>query len=230
MNAAALSLVLVAIFLWGVISARVAAISTPIFFVATGLAMAEGLRLVNAQPDPHSTKLIAEVTLVWVLFADASRVRFSALQTDFRRYLRLLAVGLPLTIAFGAATAAAVLDVSPWYALLLGAALAPTDAALGSAVMSDRRVPARVRQTLNVESGLNDRFATPVVTAALAAVIAAEAGAAQEGTPHALLVLLLGQRWAGCWVHWAVFCYVRLLSAAGVRRSSPGPPSWLSRC
>ena len=76
------------------------AISTPIFFLATGLAMAEGLKLVNAQPDPHSTKLIAEVTLVWVLFADASRVRFSALQTDFGRYLRLLALGLPLTIAF----------------------------------------------------------------------------------------------------------------------------------
>lgn len=190
-NVAAVSLVLVAIFLWGVISARVAAISTPIFFVATGVVLAEGLRLVHAQPDPHSTKLIAEVTLVWVLFADASRVRFSALQTDFRRYLRLLALGLPLTIAFGAATAAAVLDVSPWYALLLGAALAPTDAALGSAVMSDRRVPPRVRQTLNVESGLNDGLATPVVIAALAA-IAAEAGAAQEGTAHALLGLLLG--------------------------------------
>ena len=104
MNVAAASLILAAIFLWGVISARVAAISTPIFFVATGLALAEGLRLVHVEADPHSTKLIAEVTLVWVLFADASRVRFSALRADFSRYLQLLALGLPLTIAFGTAT------------------------------------------------------------------------------------------------------------------------------
>ena len=79
--------------------------------------------------------------------------------------------------------------MSFWYALLLGAALAPTDAALGSAVMSDRRVPYRVRQTLNVESGLNDGIATPVVTVALAA-ITAEAGVVHEGPGHALLGLL----------------------------------------
>ena len=85
-----------------------------------------------------------------------------------------------------------MLDVSPWYAVLVGAALAPTDAALGSAVMSDRRVPYRVRQTLNVESGLNDGIVTPVVTFALLA-IAADAGlVSQEGSLHAGLALLLG--------------------------------------
>jgi sodium/hydrogen antiporter len=188
---AALSLVLAAIFAWGIIAARAAAISTPIFFVAMGLVMAEGLKLVDLGPDPHSTKIIAEVTLVWVLFADASRVRFAELREDLGHYVRLLAIGLPLTIGLGTLTAISVLDVSPWYALLLAAALAPTDAALGSAVMSDRRVPYRVRQTLNVESGLNDGIATPVVTVALAA-IAAEAGVGQEGPAHALLGLLLG--------------------------------------
>ena len=141
MDIAALSLVLAAIFAWGIISARAAVISTPIFFVAIGLILAEGLRLTDLQPDPHSTKLIAEVTLVWVLFADASRVRFSDLREDLGHYIRLLAIGLPLTTALGAAAAAAILGLSPWYALLVGAALAPTDAALGSAVMSDRRVP-----------------------------------------------------------------------------------------
>jgi hypothetical protein len=65
---AALSLVLAAIFAWGMIAARAAAISTPIFFVAIGLLMAEGLKLVDLTPDPGSTKIIAEVTLVWVLF------------------------------------------------------------------------------------------------------------------------------------------------------------------
>ncbi len=81
--------------------------------------------------------------------------------------------------------------MSPWYALLVGAALAPTDAALGSAVMSDRRVPRRVRQALNVESGLNDGIATPIVILAIAG-IAAAAGLDHEGPGHALVGLLLG--------------------------------------
>ena len=65
MDIAALSLVLAAIFAWGIISARAAAISTPIFFVAVGLLMAESLKLIDLAPDPHATKIIAEVTLVW---------------------------------------------------------------------------------------------------------------------------------------------------------------------
>jgi sodium/hydrogen antiporter len=119
---AALSLVLAAIFAWGMIAARAAAISTPIFFVAIGLLMAEGLKLVDLTPDPGSTKIIAEVTLVWVLFVDASRVRFSELREDLGHYVRLLAIGLPLTTALGTAAAVGLLGVSFWYALLLGAA------------------------------------------------------------------------------------------------------------
>src|SRR4029077_11832190 len=108
MDIAALSLVLTAIFAWGVISARAAIISTPIFFVAMGLILAEGLRLVELAPDPHSTKVIAEVTLVWVLFADASRVRFSDLREDFGHCVRLLAIGLPLTTALGTGAAVTI--------------------------------------------------------------------------------------------------------------------------
>jgi NhaP-type Na+/H+ or K+/H+ antiporter len=212
MDIAALSLVLAAIFAWGTISARAAAISTPIFFVAVGLIPAQGLSLVDLQPDPHATKIIAEVTLVWVLFADASRVRFSDLRDDLGHYIRLLAIGLRLTTALRAAAAAMILGLSPWYALLVGAALSPTDAALGSAVMSDRRAPYRVRQTLNVESGLNDGIATPIVTVAITA-IAAEAGLAHEGPLYGLPGLVLGaltgavlggplcQRLAGRWIH-----------------------------
>jgi sodium/hydrogen antiporter len=191
MDIAALSLVVAAIFVWGIISTRQAVISTPIFFVVVGLILAESLRLVDLQPDPHATKVIAEVTLVWVLFADASRVRFSDLREDLGYYIRLLAIGLPLTTALGTAAAVTILGFSPWYALLVGAALAPTDAALGSAVMSDRRVPYRVRQTLNVESGLNDGIATPIVTVTLTA-IAAQAGLAGEGPVHGLSGLVLG--------------------------------------
>ena len=191
MGLGALGLILAAIFVWGTFSARAAAISTPIFFVAIGVVMAQSQKLLGLELDPHLIKVIAEVTLVWVLFADASRVRITDLRADGGRYLRLLALGLPLTIALGAVAAAVVLGVDLWYALLLGAALAPTDAALGSAVMADRRIPRRVRQTLNVESGLNDGIATPVVILALAG-IAAAAGLEHEGPGHALVGLLLG--------------------------------------
>jgi NhaP-type Na+/H+ or K+/H+ antiporter len=186
----ALCLILAAIVVWGMFSARAAAISTPIFFVTAGVVMAQ-LNLLSLESDLHLIKVVAEVTLVWVLFADASRVRIADLRADRGRYLRLLGLGLPLTIALGALAAVAVLGVSPWYALLLGAALAPTDAALGSAVMSDHRIPRRVRQTLNVESGLNDGIATPVVTLAIAG-IAIAAGLDHEGLGHALIGLLLG--------------------------------------
>ena len=155
---------------WSAVSDRAGGDLDPIFFVAIGLVLSQGLHLLDLDADPHLIKLIAEVTLVWVLFADASRVRLADFRADLSRYARLLALGLPLTIALGAFAASCLLGISPWYALLIGAALAPTDAALGSAVMSDRRVPKRIRQTLNVESGLNDGIATPVVMVALAGI------------------------------------------------------------
>src|SRR4029450_4928544 len=106
--------------------------------------------------------------------------------------VRLLGLGLPLTMAFGAVAGYLLLGISPWYALLLGAALAPTDAALGSAVMSDQRVPQPIRRVLNLESGLNDGIATPVVMVCLAG-IATEAGLAGHETPgRAVIGLLVG--------------------------------------
>jgi NhaP-type Na+/H+ or K+/H+ antiporter len=189
----AVSLILAAIVLWAAISTRAAVISTPIFFVAVGVLLAGGLDLAHVDLEAHQIKIVAEVTLVWVLFADASRVRISDLRADLGRYVRLLAVGLPLTIALGALAGSVLLGLSPWYALLLGAALAPTDAALGSAVMSDRRVPQRVRHTLNVESGLNDGIATPVVMVALAGILSQAGQANEHSTPGgALLGLLIG--------------------------------------
>lgn len=171
MNLIALALILMAVIGWAVISGRAGIVSAPVFFVGVGLVLAEGVHLLQVELDPHATKLIAEVTLVWVLFADASRVRIATLRQDAGLYVRLLGVGLPLTVLLGSLAAAGILGLSPWYALLVGAALAPTDAALGATVMTDERVPYRVRQTLNVESGLNDGIATPIVTTALAAII-----------------------------------------------------------
>jgi sodium/hydrogen antiporter len=78
-------------------------------------------------------------------------------------------VGLPLTIGLGTLLALALFGgMNIWLALLVGAALAPTDAALGAGVMLNRAVPARIRRVINVESGLNDGIATPFVLIALA--------------------------------------------------------------
>jgi NhaP-type Na+/H+ or K+/H+ antiporter len=192
MQLPALGLILAAVFAWAVVSGRARVISAPIFFVAVGLLLAEGVKLLHLAPDPHLTKLLAEVTLVWVLFADASRVQISTLRHDARRYLRLLGLGLPLTVALGTLLAMVLLDLSPWYAVLLGAALAPTDAALGAAVMTDRRIPSSIRQTLNVESGLNDGLATPIVTTALAAIVIQSGAESGFGLVQAALGLPLG--------------------------------------
>ena len=83
--------------------------------------------------------------------------------------LRLLGIGLPLTIGLGTLLAVAMFNgMNIWPALLVGAALAPTDAALGAGMMVNPAVPARIRRLINVESGLNDGIATPVVLVAVA--------------------------------------------------------------
>jgi NhaP-type Na+/H+ or K+/H+ antiporter len=184
MDAAAATLIATAIFAWALSSARFARadLSAPIVFVAVGLVLSEVTHVIEPDFSHEAVKVIAEVTLVWVLFADAARVRLPDLRADLDLYVRLLAVGLPLTIAAGTLLAMGMFDgMGVWTALLVGAALAPTDAALGAAVMADPAVPERVRRVLNVESGLNDGIATPVVTVAIAGAAAA---ASVEGPPH----------------------------------------------
>jgi len=194
MDAAAVAVVALLVFAWGVTSARLARadLSAPIVFVAMGLVLAEGVQLVELDVSHEVIKTLAEITLVWVLFADAARVRLRELRVDLAVYGRLLGVGLPLSMVAGAVLAWWMLDgTGVWLALVIGAALAPTDAALGSAVMADPAVPARIRRILNVESGLNDGIATPVVIVAIAGAAAGEA-AGGSGVGGAVVDLCLG--------------------------------------
>ncbi|GLW32538.1 sodium:proton antiporter [Actinoplanes regularis] len=194
MDAGAVALVALIVFAWGLFSARLgrADLSAPIVFVTAGLLLAEVLHVMRLDLTPESIKLLAEVTLVSVLFADASRVGLRQLRADLGWYARLLGLGLPLTIAAGTALALWVIDGTGfWPALLIGAALAPTDAALGASVMTDPAVPARIRRLLNVESGLNDGIATPVVMVAIAGTLATE-GVAAHGVGGALVDLAIG--------------------------------------
>ncbi|MFC7277236.1 cation:proton antiporter [Paractinoplanes rhizophilus] len=184
------------VFAWALFSARLsrADLTAPIVFVLVGVALSAAADLDLAEPGGGlggTVKVLAEVTLVWVLFADASRVGLRELRSDLGLYGRLLGLGLPLTIALGTGLAAWLFDgLGVWLALLVGAALAPTDAALGAAVMTDPAVPPRVRRVLNVESGLNDGIATPVVAVAIAGAAAGAHGAATPGA--ALIDLAIG--------------------------------------
>ncbi len=139
-----------------------------VVFVAIGLVLS-GSGVIDVDPRAESVSLFAELTLALVLFTDASFVRIGALRQDAGMVVRLLAIGLPLTIALGTLIAAVAWPAFPLaVALLLGSTLAPTDAALGQPVISNAAVPVRVRRMLNVESGLNDGIATPFVIVAVA--------------------------------------------------------------
>jgi NhaP-type Na+/H+ or K+/H+ antiporter len=187
-------LVPAAIFLWGVVSARFerADLSAPIVFVAVGTLLAAA-GLVDAVTAPETLEPLVEITLVWVLFSDAARVRVHDFRADAGRYVRLLAVGLPLTVLAGWGLAAWLFPgLGVWLALLVGAALAPTDAALGVPVVTNPAVPASVRRLINVESGLNDGIATPVVMVALAGAASAEGLTDAPGLAEALLELAIG--------------------------------------
>ena len=151
-------------------------ISAPIVFVAAGLLLGPSvLGLVDPHGERETLLHLTELTLAILLFADAATVRLSRLREDAALPGRLLGIGLPLTIALGTLLAVPILGV-PWaVAALIATILAPTDAALGLAVVTDRAVPVRIRRALNVESGLNDGIATPFVSLFLTIVATEEA-------------------------------------------------------
>ena len=140
-------------------------------FVAIGLIVGpKVLDEINIASTSSTERALAEATLALVLFSDASSIDLRALRRGASVPLRLLGIGLPLTIAFGALAAAVIFgELTFWEAVIVGVVLAPTDAALGQAVVTEPRVPTRIRQGLNVESGLNDGICVPLLFAAVAA-------------------------------------------------------------
>ncbi len=157
-------------------------VTAPMVFTTAGIIVGTGgLGWFDLEIDGEVTSILVEATLVLVLFTDAIRIDLRVLRREAALPGRLLGVGLPLTILTGTAVALVVVPgLSVIEAALLAAVLAPTDAALGQAVVVDRRLPVRIRQTLNVESGLNDGIAVPVVTVLLVAASAAAAGGASD--------------------------------------------------
>ena len=164
-------------------------VSAAMVFVTAGLiAGPEVLGWLDLQIGSQGVRVLAEATLTLVLFADASRIDMRLLRREVGLPVRLLGIGLPLTIAAGTVLAAAVLTRLTWAeALVLAIVLAPTDAALGQAVVTDKRLPSRIRQGLNVESGLNDGICVPLLFIALAMAEAEENILSVSGAVHIVL-------------------------------------------
>lgn len=167
-------------------------VTAPLAFVVVGAVLGFAAGPLDGA-SAADLKSVAEVTLVLILFHDAAQVRPSEIGADRGAVSRLLLIGFPLTVVLGMLVATMVFPgLSLTMALLLAAALAPTDAGLGAATVLNPVVPARVRRLLNVESGLNDGLATPIVLAAIAALAGAEGLAARETVTGALAELAIG--------------------------------------
>lgn len=175
---------------YGLVSGRLEGtpVTAPMVFVTTGLVVGATSTLdfgaaISPLSDGDTLALsgrsfltVAEIALALVLFTDAGRLRLRSIRGNAQLPSRLLLVGLPLTIAATGVVAFLLLgdELIFWEAMLLASIVAPTDAALGEAVVSSTALPVRIRQGLNVESGLNDGLAVPLFTIFLALAVAEE--------------------------------------------------------
>jgi NhaP-type Na+/H+ or K+/H+ antiporter len=167
-------------------------ISGPMVFIAFGLLIGpEGLDLLSFEADREALKLLAELALALILFTDAAGADLKVLRKAAGLPARLLLIGLPLTILIGYLTGLLLnIDLSMLEIALVATMLAPTDAALGKAVETNEAVPANVRQSLNLESGLNDGICVPILFLFLAL---ARGGEIEGGTWHLAAGLVGGQ-------------------------------------
>ena len=191
-----IAIILVGVIVYAVLSRRLEAsiLSLPMVFTLFGWLIGQGgIELVPMAAEHEVIQLFAEITLVLVLFSDASRVMLRELMQNYVLPARMLLIGMPLTILLGTLVAHWVSPDAPWMvALFIAAVLTPTDAALGQSVVSSPNVPLRLRQSINVESGLNDGLALPVVM--IAAIVSAEmAGIVVEGVPENVMLFTLKQ-------------------------------------
>ena len=177
-------------FLYSLLATRLerTPISGAFVFVAAGVLCSPAcLKWISLDVDAEGISLLAELTLAVVLFADSANTDLKVLRKFETIPARLLLIGLPLTIAFGFGVGVAIFPNLSWVEVaLLATLLAPTDAALGKAVVTNEAVPASVRESLNVESGLNDGICVPV----LLLFLAVATGEAAQGESLGLAIKL----------------------------------------
>lgn len=167
-------------------------VTAPLAFVTVGAVVGLVVGPVEAEAL-FPVKPLAEITLVLILFHDAAQVRPREVDAERNEVSRLLLIGFPLTLLVGFIAARIFFPDLTWaWALLLAAALAPTDAGLGAATVLNPVVPTKIRRMLNVESGVNDGLVTPVVLFAIAVLAGAEGRGPGVTIVGALLELAIG--------------------------------------
>lgn len=156
--------------------------SGPMVFTIVGILLSPlffGEEITNLNDD--IVQIISEIALIVVLFSDAAALNLKKLRNAWKLPARLLLFGLPMTIIFSTLVAKEFFpDESMQYLLLLALILAPTDAALGKAVVSEKSIPLNIRSTINVESGLNDGIVYPVIITLVAIILATSTGGEAE--------------------------------------------------
>ena len=189
-------------------------ISGAIVFVAFGLlAGPSGLGILQFDVESEDLRTLAELTLAVILFTDAANANLPVLKNSVRLPTRLLLLGLPLTILLGFGVGRLLFpDITLLEAGILATMLAPTDAALGKAVVTNPNVPDRIREDLNVESGLNDGICVPILFGLLAFATHEAAGG---DSAHLIVGLfakqigigvLVGGAYAAFGSQWVKFC------------------------
>ncbi|MGE0826797.1 MAG: cation:proton antiporter [Candidatus Binatia bacterium] len=162
-------------------------LSTAVLFLLAGFLAGDGmLGIMPLQADNPVISIFAELALFSVLFTDGMRLGFRDLTSAWQLPGRALFLGLPLTLLLTAVLAYSVASLSWAEALLFGAILSPTDPVFAAAIVGREEVPTRLRQLLNVESGLNDGLALPIILIMLATLGGADVGV------HTLLELVVG--------------------------------------
>ena len=157
---------------YAVVSERVnrSFIAPALIFLLLGMGLGPfGLGVLEAGAGTEGYTVLAQLALTMILFNQAAKLRLDRIRMHGPVTLRLLIVGIPLTVLLGALTATVLLPVLPWWeAVCVAAIVAPTEAALIEALLEDRRIPERVRHALSVESGFYDGFALAILLTALA--------------------------------------------------------------
>jgi len=189
-------LLLLAIFTmcYSMIANRVAStvLTSPMLFIAFGYLLSI-FGLLDIHEMEKVLHLIAEVTLIILLFLDAAQTDVKALRTKFAIPARMLILGLPISIVIGTLIGLLFLPNWPLVAIaLVAAVMAPTDAALGQAVVTNPIVPEETRRSLTVESGLNDGLALPVILLFASLTVELEASSERNWILFTTMQLVLG--------------------------------------
>jgi len=195
-------------------------LSTAVLFLVGGFLLGPGvLDVLQVESGDPAVSVLAELALFAVLYSDGMRVGVADLRRAWRLPGRALVLGLPLTLIITAGLAHWVAGL-PWLeSLLLGAVLSPTDPVFAAAVVGRKEVPPRLRHLLNVESGVNDGLALPVVLLLLAAAGGTEASGWTLAEELVLGVVI------GVAVPWLTLRLERLRFFASVKHLQPLLPA-----